>query len=152
MMILKKIDNNEILKGWEQLWPGREQIFLSDMLFPSGFDAEISKKYTPTHWGMYDNELLIGVNSGHKTSEIHYRGRGVWVHEDYRRQGVSQLLWKAVADQGKKEGCEIFWALPRLDRIGHCLKFGFEVVSELQEFDYGLNAYVSYDLKSHILT
>lgn len=140
-MILKQITNDEILSVWENLWPGRDQILVSDMCYPAGYDSTIHEIYKPTHWGFFINDQIVGCNSGHKTSNIHYRGRGVWVEKEYRRLGISQILWNAVALQARKEGCEYLWALPRKETFSHAEKCGFIRTSDWIELDYGHNAY-----------
>lgn len=148
--VLKEISKEQIKEAWDKLWPGRDHYYVSDMTYPEkGYDPSIFEKYKPTFWGLYDGDRLIATNSGHKTSETYYRGRGVWVDEDYRRQKLAQIMWKAVADQGKREGCEWLWCLPRQPTFDHVIEFGFERVSDWMPFKFGINAYALYNLTNH---
>lgn len=145
--VTKEITTDEVLVAWEKLWPARtDNLLMSDMHFNGGFDSEISKKYTPTHWGVFDGDKLIAVGSGHKTTDIFYRGRGIWVDPEYRMQGLSQRIWEAVANQAKKEQCSFLWALPNVDKAKHCLSFGFKQTSAPSSWDYGQNIYALFDL------
>ena len=76
-----------------------------------------------------DNKI-VGVNSGHKTTSNHYRSRGIWVDESYRRKGISQALFNATKDQAQKEGCTMLWSIPRKIALPAYTKFGFETVGD----------------------
>ena len=49
-------------------------------------DNSIFERYSPTFWVVKDNEKIIGVNSGFKTSDKVYRSRGLYVDLEYRNQ------------------------------------------------------------------
>ena len=76
-------------------------------------DGSIFESYSPTfwvvkdNWAVKDNEKIIGVNSGFRTDEKVYRSRGLYVDSAYRRQGISQILFRQAILQGKKEELEI---------------------------------------------
>lgn len=144
---LREITKEQIKEAWDKLWPGNEHYYISDMTFPDlGNDKEIFTKYKGTYWGLYDGDKLIASNSGHKTSDNYYRGRGVWVDNAYRRQKLSQIMWQAVADQGRREGCEFLWCLPRRPTFSHAEEFGFIRMTEWMTFKHGENAYAVYRL------
>ena len=65
-------------------------------------DNSIFERYSPTFWVVKDNEKIIGVNSGFKTSDKVYRSRGLYVDLEYRNQGISQILLRQTILQGKK--------------------------------------------------
>lgn len=143
---LREISKEQIKEPWDILWPNRDHYYISDMTYPDmGFDKNIFN-YKATYWGLYDGDKIIACNSGHKTSDKYYRGRGVWVHADYRREKLSQVMWKAVADQGRKEGCDWLWCLPRKETFDHVIEFGFDRVTDWLPFKYGMNAYALYKL------
>ena len=83
-------------------------------------------QYDVTYWGAYHNSDLVGVNSGHRTSPEHYRSRGLWVHPEYRLQGISQLLFSQTLSQALAEGCVMTWSLPRMSALRAYQSAGFE--------------------------
>ena len=86
--------------------------------------------YEPTFLGAYIDNELVGVNSGHRTTNEQYRSRGIWVDPDYRKRGVSQMLFLMTAHQAKVEGCEMLWSIPRKTALPAYTKFGFETVGD----------------------
>ena len=101
-----QIDFDEICKGWNSLWPGRncpthstwhwvmdecitENHWLSEKMIKSSHKI---KDYPVIYFGVYDGDKLIGVNSGHQTSDETYRSRGLWVDPKYRGRKILTLL------------------------------------------------------------
>ena len=130
-----KITFEEILPIWQnELWPDRKSAIEthSAMTWPyDGYPNEIDMNifnYEPSFWGLHKEGKLIGVNSGHKTSDLHYRSRGIWVHPDYRRQRVAQTLFNLLELQAQSEGCEMIWSIPRKTALSSYTMFGFETV------------------------
>lgn len=116
-MIVQHIAFKEILPVWKNyLWPNNTGHYkkCSSMIFGGGIDLSIYDKYTPHFFGIFDkNKNLIAVNSGHKTSDYHYRSRGLYVKDEYRNNGYAKLLLKEAAKQAKNQGCLLVWACPR---------------------------------------
>ena len=55
-------------------------------------------EFTPTFWGAFHNDKLVGVNSGHMTLGRLYRSRGLVVLPEYRKKQIAQkLLMKTIA-------------------------------------------------------
>ena len=75
---------------------------------------------------MGDN--LVGVNSGHKSSDTQYRSRGIWVNPNYRRKGIAQRLFVLTERQARDEECEMIWSIPRKTALSAYTNFGFETV------------------------
>jgi GNAT superfamily N-acetyltransferase len=114
---LKEITFEEILPVWrEKLWPGRKSAIepISVIQHDGTYDMTIQQN-TPTFFGCYAGDVLVGVNSGIKTTEVHYRSRGLYVDPAYRGNGIAKTLLKAVDYQATKEGCCIVWTMPRKD-------------------------------------
>ena len=144
----------QIKEIWEkELWPNRESAIEthSAMTWPFEGDPEPIDmnifNYPATFWGAYLDNKLVGVNSGHKTTDELYRSRGIWVDPEYRKRGVAQMLFLMTAHQAKVEGCEMLWSIPRKTALPAYTKFGFEtvgdyIVTETSE----ANIYVSYFL------
>ena len=122
-----------ILNIWEgQLWPNRKSKIEthSTMTWPfrntqPQYDMTVFN-YMPYFIGVYDKDKLIGVNSGHKTSEKHFRSRGLWVHPSYRKKGVAQLLFSLTEEAAMREGAEMIWSVPRKTALSAYKRFGFE--------------------------
>ena len=132
-----KISFEDILPIWEnKLWPNRESAIegVSAMTWPyegnpDPIDMNIFE-YQPTFYGVYMDGKLVGVNSGHKTSDTQYRSRGIWVDPAYRKRGVAQLLFVLTEHQARIEKCEMIWSIPRKTALTAYTKFGFTTVGD----------------------
>tara|TARA_B100000900_G_C20558820_1_gene707967 strand:+ start:1019 stop:1480 length:462 start_codon:yes stop_codon:yes gene_type:complete len=132
-----KITFEDILPIWEnELWPGRESAIESHSAMTWPFDGDPNEidmdifKNNASFWGIRINKKLVGVNSGHKTSDMHYRSRGIWVHPDFRGQGLPKTLFTMLEAQAKSEGCEMIWSIPRKTALSSYTRFGFETVGD----------------------
>jgi GNAT superfamily N-acetyltransferase len=119
-----------------KLWPSRTSAIESHSAMtwpfegnPDSIDMDIFN-YPATFWGVYLDNKLVGVNSGHKTTDEQYRSRGIWVNPEYRKRGVAQMLFLMTAHQAKIEGCEMLWSIPRKTALPAYTKFGFETVGD----------------------
>ncbi len=136
-MNARKISFDQILPVWQnELWPDRQSAIEthSAMTWPYSWpekeiDMEIFN-YDATFFGVFSKQKLIGVNSGHKSSEVEYRSRGIWVDPAFRKTGVAQLLFDMTADQALNEGCEMIWSIPRKTALKAYTKFGFMTVGD----------------------
>tara|TARA_R110001592_G_scaffold1805_14_gene10889 strand:- start:539 stop:1000 length:462 start_codon:yes stop_codon:yes gene_type:complete len=134
-MRIERLDFDTIKNIWgKELWPNRSSAIESHSAMtwpfegnPEPIDMNIFT-YKPTFLGAYIDNSLVGVNSGHRTSEDQYRSRGVWVDPNYRKRGVSQMLFLMTAHQAKVEGCDMLWSIPRKTALPAYTKFGFETV------------------------
>jgi len=119
------------------LWPGRQDIRpMSSMTDAENIDMTIYEKYEPTFWAVYiknrdTNDLeLIGCNSGHRTAERIYRSRGLYVDQEYRGNGIAQMLLRRLLIKAKLENCHTVWTLPRKESLRAYTAAGFEQRSE----------------------
>jgi GNAT superfamily N-acetyltransferase len=136
-MRLERLDFNTIKTIWENnLWPNRSSAIETHSVMtwpyegnPEQYDMDIFN-YPATFWGAYLDNKLVGVNSGHKTTDKQYRSRGIWVNPEYRKRGVAQMLFLMTAHQAKVEGCEMLWSIPRKTALPAYTKFGFETVGD----------------------
>ena len=136
-MHTKRIDFDTIQTIWEKnLWPNRTSAIETHSAMtwpfegnPDSIDMNIFN-YPATFWGVYLDSRLVGVNSGHKTTDEQYRSRGIWVDPEYRKRGVAQMLFLMTAHQAKVEGCEMMWSIPRKTALPAYTKFGFETVGD----------------------
>jgi len=132
-----QISFEQIVRVWQnELWPDRESPIEthSVMTWPFSwpekeFDMSIFD-YDATFFGVFSKQKLIGVNSGHRSSEVEYRSRGIWVDPAFRKTGVSQLLFEMTEDQAMSEGCEMIWSIPRKTALKAYTKFGFQTVGD----------------------
>jgi N-acetylglutamate synthase-like GNAT family acetyltransferase len=130
-MIYRKTTFEHILPVWENnLWPGRKSAIEthSVMTWPWSeqprYDMSIFE-YPATFWCATNQDKVIAVISGHKTSQKHYRTRGIWVDSDHRLRGISQMLFLLVGAQAKLEHCNKLWSLPKQSAIRAYTKAGF---------------------------
>lgn len=143
-MTVREISYIAILPIWEtNLWPDRTSKITpcSSMLFPSGNDVTIHAKFTPTFYGYYDNGQLIGVNSGHKTNEVTYRSRGLWVNPEYRGRGIGKVLLNITTQRALDEKCIFIWTMPKQSAIKTYETVGFNKVGEWLDTELGKNCY-----------
>ena len=129
------IDFDTIYQVWStELWPDRISLIEthSAMTWPFGnptnaYDMNIFK-YKATFFGVYLDGILIGVNSGHKTSNTLYRSRGLWVDPKHRKNGIAQILFEMTETQARKEICDVIWSIPRKTALPAYQRFGFNTV------------------------
>lgn len=133
--MVKRITFEEIEPVWRlHLWPGRVSPIETHSAMtwpfegdPEEYDMNIFN-YTPTFWGKYVDGVLVGVNSGHRTSDSHYRSRGLWVHPEYRKLGIAQALLTMTCYEAMHYGCDMIWSLPRKTALPTYTKNGFITV------------------------
>ena len=134
-MLTRKISFDTILPIWKnELWPDRTSAIETHSAMtwpfegaPDPIDMNIFD-YKPTFWGVYIDDKLVGVNSGHRTCHTQYRSRGIWVDPDYRGRGIAQQLFTLTEHQALVEGCLLLWSIPRKTALSSYTKFGFETV------------------------
>jgi GNAT superfamily N-acetyltransferase len=145
MSEIKLIEWKQILEIWcNKLWVGRESKIkpTNGLKFMGGYDKEIEKN-TPTFFGAYEDNKLVGVNSGFETGNLYYRSRGLYVDPYYRRQGIATSLLRSVEDQAIFQGCKILWSIPRKTALSAYTKAGFIRVSPFfdEAMEFGPNCY-----------
>lgn len=137
IMKIQKISFTQAHSVWHtHLWPDRQSAIepVSVMTWPFAdpvADIDMSiQHYEPTFWGVFLNDDLVGVNSGHRTSATQYRSRGLWVDPLCRSQGFAQLLFTVTQWQARQEGCDMVWSIPRQSALNSYTRFGFETVGD----------------------
>jgi GNAT superfamily N-acetyltransferase len=98
-----------------------------------------NQNFTPTFWGAFDNELLIGVNSGHMTLYNLYRSRGLYVEEEYRGHGIGQKLLLKTISQGYFEKAIGVWSYPNRNAWMSYHNTGFILSGEEFNFNWTIN-------------
>ena len=134
---IQKLAFEQILPVWStHLWPDRESAIEthSAMTWPfEGDSADIDMtifEREATFWGIWLDGQLVGVNSGHQTTDLHYRSRGLWVDPYYRGRGLAQLLFTMTEWQAREEGAEMIWSIPRKTALRSYTSYGFETVGD----------------------
>ena len=146
---IKDIDFETILPLWKLLWPNTVDIQpMSSIKYLGSYDMDIYTKFKPTFLGLYDNEILIGSISGHKTSHEDYRIRGIYILPEYRAKGLSKLLFDAVISQAKKENSTQIWSLPKKEAFFSYKKSNFIQTTDYIKTAYGENCFAIYYQKS----
>lgn len=140
MILTKRITFDEILPIWkDKLWPGRESAIepMSAMTWPYEGDPKPIDmsifEYEPMFWGVYIDNKLIGVNSGHRTTDQAYRSRGIWVDPAQRGKRISQTLFALLTHQAQIEGCDMVWSIPRKSALQAYTNAGFQTVGDFIE-------------------
>ena len=136
-IVTKRISFDTILNVWEnELWPDRQSPIETHSAMtwpfegtPDEYDMSIFD-YKPYFHGSYVDDKLVGVNSGHQTSNKHFRSRGIWVHPDYRRMRVAQNLFYATQFEARLKGCNMLWSIPRKTALSAYLAFGYMTVGD----------------------
>jgi len=136
-MKIIRLSFEQISDIWkEHLWPNRVSPIETHSAMtwpyqsnPEEYDMNIFN-YPALFFGVISDYKIIGVNSGHRTTDQQYRSRGIWVNPDHRRKGVSQMLFEATKDQAISEGCRMIWSIPRKTALPAYTKFGFETVGD----------------------
>jgi len=139
-MLTKRITFEEILPIWEtKLWPGRESAIEthSVMTWPHSmvyfqreeYDMSIFN-YDAHFWGTFIDGDLVGVNSGHLTSNTEYRSRGIWVDPSFRGKGIAQILLQMTNHSAVMSGADMIWTMPRKTALSSYTRFGFKTVGD----------------------
>ena len=139
-MNFRQVTFQDILPIWqEKLWPDRESAIESHsaMTWPFSWpDRAIDMSifdYSACYWAVYDGEKTVAVNSGHRSSEVEYRSRGIWVDPAHRGKGIANTLFCLLENQAIVEGCEMIWSIPRKTALPAYTKFGFMTVGDFLE-------------------
>lgn len=154
-MFVQSITFEEINSIWStKLWPNRVSKIETHSAMtwpPTNFGKPYSMEvftYPATFLGIYDNNKLIAVNSGHLTNKHEYRSRGLWVDPEYRGQKLAQQILLATIDQAKKETRGLIWSIPRLTALPAYEKVGFKTVGDVVDegMEFGPNIYCYIDI------
>jgi len=136
-MKILRTDFDTVLPIWEnKLWAGRHSAIepMSAMTWPFEGDPQPINmsifEFEPMFWAVHIDDNIVGVNSGHRTSDSQYRSRGIWVDPAYRKHGVAQMLFTMTQHQAIIEQCEMLWSIPRKTALPAYTKFGFNTVGD----------------------
>jgi len=154
-MDARSISFEQISSIWqEELWPNRKSPIETHSAMTWPFDGnpiEIDMdifNYKPAFFGVFNDQSLVGVNSGHRTKDNVYRSRGIWVDPKYRKKGIAQMLFLMTESQALREDCNLIWSIPRKSALKSYTSFGFETVGDFfdEGMEFGPNIYVKKEI------
>lgn len=147
--MIRPITWSQIRKIWHtRLWPDRTNAIesTSAMVYLEGHNIK-NMNYSPTFFGYFVDDNLVGVNSGHLCDDNSYRSRGLWVDKDYRGNGYGKELLQAAIDQAKLESAVYIWSFPRKSSWSTYKSVGFKKTSIWVKSDTSeANAFCKKDL------
>jgi GNAT superfamily N-acetyltransferase len=148
--MIKSLSWHTIEFIWQiHLWPDRVSKIEpnSAMSYKSGYDM-YNMNTTPSFFGYYVNDELVGVNSGHSCSDNMYRSRGLWVDPKHRGKGIGKQLLVETINQAKREDARMIWSFPKRTSWKTYNSVGFELTSDWQSSETSNeNAYCILELK-----
>ena len=142
MIIYKKITWEEILPIWKEHLPNMALEQTSAMCLLLGHHSNKPRydlknlEFTPTFWGAFDKDKLIGVNSGHMTLDRLYRSRGLFVFPEYRGFAIGQKLLMRTVAQGKHEKAIACWSYPTMGAMSTYRWMQFGQKTSLFNFEW----------------
>jgi len=142
------LDYMDIYQIWRKhLWSDRKSEITpnSAMLFLGGYDSG-NMDHKPTFFGYLEDEIIVGVNSGHKCIDRSYRSRGLFVFPEYRNKGIATRLLQETINQGQKESALFVWSYPKQSSWRTYEKAGFSLCSPWEISELGYNAYCKKEL------
>ena len=143
-MKIVNISFDEISDIWaSNLWKNRQSPIkhISSMVYLGGYDMSIYNN-EPTFFAVKERNKIVAVNSGHMTIDSYYRSRGLWVSEEYRKKGLTYMLFTALNEQAQYEDAKFVWSYPRENSVGAYIKNGFDISSKIEENELGPHYYV----------
>jgi GNAT superfamily N-acetyltransferase len=150
MYKIENISFDKILPIWkEDLWPGRISPIEthSAMLHLSG-KYDMGNFLLPAwYFGVYVDDKLVGVNSGHLCTDNTARSRGLWVSPLYRKKGYGKKLLIFTADLAKTLGAVAIWSYSRKTSWPTYESTGYKLTSDWQQSETSeANAYCYMEL------
>jgi GNAT superfamily N-acetyltransferase len=144
--MVQEINFNEILPIWKNnLWPDRKSPIepVTSMKYLGGYDLAL-KEFKPIFLAIKDNDKIVGVNSGVKTSQSLFRSRGLWVDPEYRGKNFGVMLLEETIKIAKEQKLLYVWSVPRVTALNTYLKAGFKKTSDFfdEKMEFGPNCYV----------
>ena len=77
------------------------------------------------HFGLFDNNQLIGVASWFRRSETEAQFRKFATLEQFRNLGYGTHLMKYIINFSKMEGIKVLWCNARVDAVNFYKRLGF---------------------------
>ena len=165
MIALKKITWEEILPMWQEhlsnmsLEANSAMNLLNDRKLSEDTENPIwidvhsydlqNMETTPTFWGAFHNDKLVGVNSGHMCLNKLYRSRGLFVLPEYRNLMIAQKLLMKTISQASHEKAVACWSYPKQSVEKVYRHQGFTTSDKEFFFNYALGG-LSFSLCTYV--
>lgn len=137
-MLIKKSTFDEILPVWKNyLWPNRKSAIESHsaMKFLGGYEMKYFDNPATFILALEDQQI-IGCLSGHRTEDLWYRSRGLWVSPEHRKNNVATKMMLELFSVARGEGCHWIWTVPRISSMPFYEKMGY--LRSSLDFDQGV--------------
>ncbi len=146
--MIKTISFEMILPIWKnELWPNRQsKIEPASALDQNGKVDMTIFENIPVFFGYYIDGQIVGVNSCHQTSNKTLRSRGLWVHPDFREQGIAKDLMRHLFIYAGDHKFEMVWSMARQTAVGFYYNLGFTKYADTSEFEFGPHVLVAIKL------
>jgi len=147
-MELKNLTWEQVKPIWDtKLWPGRDSEPVTSMKYLGGYDMSL-KEREPFFIGVVTGEYILAVNSYVRTGETEWRSRGLWVDQNFRRQGHAKMMLASMAGHIQNMQGTMIWTMPRTEALEAYQSVGFVRTSNWIEQDWGTNCYALMSLLS----
>lgn len=143
-----EVDFDTVLPFWrDRLWPGRGSPIrpVSTMTFLGGYDLTIKQQKARFFAAYRNGGQMIGVFSGHPTSDTHYRARGLYVIPEYQQMDIGTNLVRQVVIAAAEANRDVCWCIPRVYNTDFFQKCGFSIASKpfTEGVEFGPNVYMA---------
>lgn len=141
----------EVLPFWKnELWPGRHSAITDYSIIDHHGHLSLDKSTLSCFFvkATLEDGQIVGVNSGIKTSDSHFRSRGIWVHPEFRGLHIGSGLISELEKIAKTLDCKIIWSMPRHTSIQFYQKNGFETYKQTSAYEFGPHYLVQKSLSS----
>ena len=91
---------------------------------------------TTAHFGIYDDEIIVGVTSIFKTStpllsqKQQFQLRGMAIVDSHQKRGLGDKLVQRAERYVKENNAEVLWFNAREVAVGFYKKMGYEIIGE----------------------
>lgn len=139
----------QVLEIWKyKLWPERVSLIepISCITVQGEIDAELMNE-KPYFWQALDSTgQVAGVISGFKVGDDSFRSRGIWVDPTHRKKGLGRELMKRNIETAQKLNLKYLWSMPRKASWGFYQELGFQVILEIDKYEFGPHFIAKIDL------
>lgn len=105
---------------------------------------QIESLIKPTYIAYFYDSEIVGVESGYKTNINYYRLRGLWVHENFRREGVATKMIDYLTEKSKEK---YLWTIPREYALPFYKSYGFDITGRSAKTTYGQNYFAVKEIR-----
>ena len=150
---IRAITFEQCSKIWaEKLWPGRKHIEPASAMVYAPENPEMqydmrNMELPQVFLGLFIDDTIVGVNSGHFCGDKSFRSRGLWVDENFRHRGFGIQLLASTIAYARALQSPFIWSYPRFTSRKTYELVGFKITSNWRKSDTSdSNAYCILDL------